>query len=210
MLLIDDDVELLSVLASGLTKEGFKVVTASTSSEAQYKIGNQKFSLILIDLQISGRSGLRIMEQLRSPSSKNGFNMEVPVILMSGHLDVDSVRKAGKMAQAVLSKPLKVKEVAHQINKLLDPHVEGAIPPVTKPATQKEMGIPPEMKNLIHSVAGKLMVASMLTEELQELFEVRTDLTQEGKLLTRIAENLKKIDEILKSSVTLEKNPGLK
>jgi DNA-binding response OmpR family regulator len=49
VLLIDNDQELLQILASFISVIGWKVARSSSIREGLYKLGNQKFDIIFID-----------------------------------------------------------------------------------------------------------------------------------------------------------------
>lgn len=67
ILVVDDDEDLVSLLEDCLTHfdKGFRVETASSGEEALSRMAVQSFALVITDLQMSGMSGLALMEQIR-------------------------------------------------------------------------------------------------------------------------------------------------
>ncbi|MDZ4211945.1 MAG: response regulator, partial [Methylotenera sp.] len=66
LLLVDDDAEFLSVLAPAMHKRGFLVSTAN-SAEAAFELAkNDAPEFAVVDLKMSGNSGLVLVRQLAS------------------------------------------------------------------------------------------------------------------------------------------------
>ncbi|MBF8283302.1 MAG: zraR 7, partial [Anaerolineales bacterium] len=63
LLIVDDEVELLTVLSETLSREGFEVVGASSGSEALEVLREQPvFDLLLTDLMMPGLDGLALLK----------------------------------------------------------------------------------------------------------------------------------------------------
>jgi ActR/RegA family two-component response regulator len=67
------------------------MIWAKTLSEGLMKLNNQKFSCVLLDLQLEKHSGLKLIQQVRNPNSTKQLNADTPIILMSGYLKGDVV-----------------------------------------------------------------------------------------------------------------------
>ncbi len=78
VLVVDDQVAMLSVCEAMLKHLGHSCVLVTGIEEAFEKAGPD-FDLVLTDYRIGGSSGLKLVEDLRDSG--------IPVILMSGHLD---------------------------------------------------------------------------------------------------------------------------
>jgi len=64
-----------------LTKEGFKVIPASTGEEALRIAQTEQPELILLDLMLPKLDGMMVLRILRSSSNTR----EIPVIVLSGN-----------------------------------------------------------------------------------------------------------------------------
>ena len=117
ILIVEDDPYLSRALSVALVETGYAIVLASRFSDAIYKTNNQRFSCILMDLQIEMGSGLKVIQQIRDPS-KQGINFETPIILMSGHLEADIIKAAAGKVQAVIAKPFNTASVLEKISDL--------------------------------------------------------------------------------------------
>ena len=81
ILLIDDDPDVRSLMSRVLEKQGYVVETAARKEEAWQKLQNEKPSLILLDVLLSGNDGREFCREIKAqPEMKN-----VPVIMFSGH-----------------------------------------------------------------------------------------------------------------------------
>ncbi len=79
-ILVVDDTEAMRKCAEYYFKEkGFTVLTAESGEEALPIIIEQKPEVMLLDIDLSGMSGIELLKLVRE------FNNTVKVILMSGH-----------------------------------------------------------------------------------------------------------------------------
>jgi len=88
ILLVDDDVSLLTLLAMGLKAYGFAVTTAGNGIEAlkEYHAHCGNFSSIVTDAHMPQMDGLGFLREVR------GIGYKGRVVLMSGHLSVEELR----------------------------------------------------------------------------------------------------------------------
>lgn len=117
ILLCDDDLGLLSILAAMLKKLGYSVETARDGIESFSKaIKSQPhyYDLIIIDHLMPGLNGLGLVKELR--------DSKIPskIIILSGYLDDElevSFKKLG--VDDILSKPSGANELAECVKALL-------------------------------------------------------------------------------------------
>ncbi len=119
ILVVEDEEFVQELIKDFLEKSEFSVVCSTKISETIYKLNNQKFDLVLLDLKLSGGSGTRIMEQLRNPANENDKNAKTPIIIMSGYLDPAVVKQVAGKVQGVLAKPLNMPELLNKIRMVL-------------------------------------------------------------------------------------------
>lgn len=81
ILVVDDDLDILSVMKILLTMKGFEVEAISKGDIALSKTESFKPDLILLDVLISGHDGRTICKQLKS----NKETSHIPVIMFSAH-----------------------------------------------------------------------------------------------------------------------------
>ena len=99
-LIVDDDSNSLSALATLVSREGFTTSTATNLREARRALQVEAPDVLLVDLQLPDGSGLDLLNE-RPPA--------VDVILVTGHATVDTAVAALRMGAAdYLTKPVDV------------------------------------------------------------------------------------------------------
>lgn len=81
ILVVDDDIDILSVMEILFSMKGFDVEVTSKGENTFPKIESFKPDLILLDVLISGYDGRVICKQLKS----NKSTCHIPVIMFSAH-----------------------------------------------------------------------------------------------------------------------------
>ena len=76
ILIVDDDKDLSFIISEMLTDYGYGVTCAQSCDEAFFLLGERKFSLVLLDINLPDGTGFEICAQLRRASA-------VPVIIAS-------------------------------------------------------------------------------------------------------------------------------
>ncbi|MFV3404473.1 MULTISPECIES: response regulator [Pseudomonas] len=88
ILLVDDEQEALEELAELLEHQGFCCFTASSVSQALKQLTRHPdTALVITDLRMPEESGLSLIQRLRDHTARQ----HLPVIVMSGHADMDDV-----------------------------------------------------------------------------------------------------------------------
>lgn len=109
ILLVEDDVEISTMLKNFLSTENFEVVTAFDGESACDAFFSDCFSLVLLDLMIPKMSGMKVMEKIRE-------NNTVPIIIISAKdTDSDKTLGLGMGADDYITKPFSVTEVLARI-----------------------------------------------------------------------------------------------
>jgi signal transduction histidine kinase/HPt (histidine-containing phosphotransfer) domain-containing protein len=79
VLLVEDDVELVDILDTGLGQDQFKLSTATNSEELTRAIRSHSFDLILLDLGIPGCDGFELLRQLKNDLT----SQHIPIIVVT-------------------------------------------------------------------------------------------------------------------------------
>lgn len=109
ILLIEDDVEISTMLKNFLITEKFEVVTAHDGVSACDKFFSDSFSLVLLDLMIPKMNGIEVMGKIRKYNT-------VPIIIISAKdTDSDKTLGLGLGADDYITKPFSVTEVLARI-----------------------------------------------------------------------------------------------
>lgn len=114
-LIVDDDAHVRSFLRSTLRSLfGCNLLEASTG-EAAFELYKQcKVDIVFLDIQMPGRDGLKILEDLKSIDGK------VKVVIVSAHGTADNVKTAiERGAVGFILKPFHMKKVKAIVEKLV-------------------------------------------------------------------------------------------
>lgn len=109
LLLVEDDMEISTMLKTFLTTEQFEIVTAPDGESACETFFSDEFSLVLLDLMIPKINGMEVMRKIRQSST-------VPIIIISAKdTDSDKTLGLGLGADDYITKPFSVTEVLARI-----------------------------------------------------------------------------------------------
>jgi two-component system nitrogen regulation response regulator NtrX len=104
ILIVDDERDIRELIAGILRDEGYTTRTARDADETFMQIAQRRPSLVLLDIWLQGSrmDGLEILDYLRKQ------HPEVPVVMISGHGNIETAVSAIKMgAYDFIEKPFK-------------------------------------------------------------------------------------------------------
>ncbi|MEO8033645.1 MAG: sigma-54 dependent transcriptional regulator [Acidobacteriota bacterium] len=114
ILIIDDEPSIRTALANILEDEGHKTTLCESGEEAISHFARDEFDLAILDLWLPGIDGLSVLERVRNAAGTP------PVIVISGHGNVDAAVKATRLgAYDFLEKPLSLERVLLTVNHAL-------------------------------------------------------------------------------------------
>ncbi len=113
VLLIDDDVELCSMLKEYLGRNGFRVNTVHRGDTGLSAVRERGWALILLDVMLPGMNGLEVLKQIRATS-----NVRVLLLTARGE-DVDRIIGLEIGADDYLPKPFNPRELLARIRAVL-------------------------------------------------------------------------------------------
>jgi PAS domain S-box-containing protein len=103
LLVVDDNEMNRDILSRRLRRQGYDVVTAADGTQALELAERQEFSLVLLDIEMPGLSGLEVLETLRRRWSLN----QLPVIIVTARQESrDVVEALNCGANDYLTKPI--------------------------------------------------------------------------------------------------------
>ncbi len=114
ILIVDDDIELISILKNYLNKYNFDVKNVVNSIQMQRLLIREIFDLIILDLVLPGEDGLSVCKKLR------GEKNYIPIIMVTAkNDDIDCVIGLEIGADDYISKPFNPRELLARIRSLL-------------------------------------------------------------------------------------------
>lgn len=100
ILIIDDEKAIRKTLTEILSYEGYKIDEASDGEEGLKKFGEKAYDIVLCDIKMPKLDGIEFLEKSKE------INPDVPVIMISGHGNIDTAVEAVKKgAFDYISKP---------------------------------------------------------------------------------------------------------
>jgi two-component system response regulator CpxR len=113
LLIVDDDVELCSLLKEFLEREGYSVQCVHEGHAALEQAQQGSFELIILDVMLPGLDGFEILKRLRLTS-------RVPVLMLTARgQDVDRIVGLELGADDYLPKPFNPRELAARVKAIL-------------------------------------------------------------------------------------------
>lgn len=113
ILIIDDDKELSFIISEMLESYGYEVSQAENAAAAFNMLSDNKYHLVLLDINLPGTTGFEICRELRKVSS-------VPVIFASARTsETDRITGFDIGGDDYLPKPYSMKELLSRVNALI-------------------------------------------------------------------------------------------
>lgn len=115
ILLVDDDVELIELLAELLTLEGFEIDMANNGLQALQKL-DLSYDLVLLDIMMPVLNGVETLKKIRQEFS-------VPVIMLTARGDdIDRILGLELGADDYIPKPFNDRELVARIKAIYVVH----------------------------------------------------------------------------------------
>ena len=106
VLIVDDEEGIRESLSGILEDEGYDILTAKSGEEAIKMLGESSPDLVFLDIWLTGMDGIQTLQEIKA------IKPDVPVIMISGHGNIELAVKAAKMgAYDFLEKPLSLEKV---------------------------------------------------------------------------------------------------
>lgn len=116
VLVVDDEKDIVALVAYHLTRAGYQVTTASNGPEALREAQREKPALIVLDLMLPGMSGFDVLEQLRADERTR----HVAVLMLTARRDEpDRIRGLSLGADDYLTKPFSPEELVLRVGAIL-------------------------------------------------------------------------------------------
>ena len=116
VLVVDDEPDITALVAYHLAKEGYRVATANTGTEALRAADEQAPDLIVLDLMLPGITGFEVLDALRAREDTR----DIGVIVLTARKDEeDRIRGLSLGADDYLVKPFSPKELVLRVAAVL-------------------------------------------------------------------------------------------
>ena len=109
LLVVEDDEAILHLIDVALTMNYYKVVTAKTGKEADFRLRTEQPDIILLDLGLPDIDGLSLIQQFRD-------FVDTPIIVISARTEEQTIVEAlDRGANDYMTKPFNIDELRARI-----------------------------------------------------------------------------------------------
>jgi len=197
VLLVEDNLVNQQVAQELLTLFNCHVQIANNGEEALHLVQQQKFELVLMDIQMPVMDGISATKEIRK---LGGHYTDIPIVALTAHSlagDKDKSLAAGMNDH--ITKPIELNELSRVLNQYLNNQVEFQQPGQPEPSTQTEVIDYPglNVQAAMDRVLGSTDLYGRIVKEFAKATKVNlTDLQQaiqdkDHKLLVRASHTIK-------------------
>lgn len=116
ILVVDDEPDIIALVAYHLARSGYRVSTASTGTEALQAAREDQPALIVLDLMLPELSGFQVLERVRGDKAL----ADTPVLMLTARQDEpDRVQGLSLGADDYLVKPFSPQELVLRVRNIL-------------------------------------------------------------------------------------------
>jgi len=116
VLVVDDEADIVALVAYHLARSGYRVSTASSGTEALDAARRERPALIVLDLMLPGMSGYEVLQQLRAGDGTR----EVAVLMLTARREEqDRIEGLSLGADDYLTKPFSPQELVLRVAAIL-------------------------------------------------------------------------------------------
>ncbi|MCC6931343.1 MAG: response regulator transcription factor [Gemmatimonadaceae bacterium] len=126
VLVVDDEPDIVALVAYHLVKAGYRVSTAASGPDAVAEARRERPALVVLDLMLPGMSGFEVLEQLRADE----VTRDVAVLMLTARKDEpDRIKGLSLGADDYLTKPFSPQELILRVGAILRRLQAGQQPP---------------------------------------------------------------------------------
>ena len=115
IMVVDDEIGALTLVAIMLERAGFSVLKAKDSEAALQMLNNEMPDLVILDIMMPGMDGIEFCQTLR----KRNQTRDIPVFILSALTDTETKERAKNAgANDFLEKPILHNDIVERVNAL--------------------------------------------------------------------------------------------
>ena len=116
ILVVDDEADIVALVAYHLVKAGYRVSTASTGPDALAASRQERPALVVLDLMLPGASGYEVLEKLRTTPATR----DIAVLMLTARREEpDRIKGLALGADDYLTKPFSPQELVLRVGAIL-------------------------------------------------------------------------------------------
>ena len=115
ILVVDDDPQILELVAFTLENNGHEILRAESGSEALMKTMKEMPDLVLLDLKLPDKNGDQVLAEIKETQN------QVPVVMMSAHGTIKvAIEAIKKGALDFIEKPFEIEELELKVQQVFE------------------------------------------------------------------------------------------
>lgn len=119
VLVVDDNQDVRDLVVHILDADGFHVYSATDGENALAILNSNQVDLVLLDVMMPGKSGLEVLQEIRSGSNKK--IREIPVMMITAKSSTDDIDQAlAHGANSYVVKPFRGTTIREKVRSILD------------------------------------------------------------------------------------------
>lgn len=148
ILIVEDEEEILELVAYNLTREGYTVRTVTTGEDALKEVHRQPPDLMLLDLMLPGVDGLEVCRKVKADS----VSRDLPVIMLTAKSEeADIVTGLELGADDYITKPFSRRVLLARVKAVLRRHSDAALVDENALVTIHELTINPGRHEVLYN-----------------------------------------------------------
>ena len=117
ILVVEDDLDQSKALAGALNASGYSAVVTAGARDAMFKLKNQKFYCVVLDLLLAGENGTEVVNFMRT--RRDTPNLDTPILIMSANLSSETMKALAGKIQGAIVKPFEPSVLVERVVHLL-------------------------------------------------------------------------------------------
>jgi DNA-binding response OmpR family regulator len=114
ILIVDDNQDIFSVVKDALEVEGYVVMSAVNTAEAEALLNEEKFALIVCDIKMPDEDGIAFYDRISKTRNLPAF------LFISGEVSVDNFERINAInSEGLLTKPFRVRELRERVRQII-------------------------------------------------------------------------------------------
>ena len=119
ILVVDDNQDVRDLIVHILSADGFHVFSAAGGANGLAILKANEIDLVLLDVMMPGKSGLEVLQEIRSGSNKK--IREIPVMMITAMSSTDDVDQALAIgANSYVVKPFRGTTIREKVRTILE------------------------------------------------------------------------------------------
>jgi len=210
IMIIDDQVESIELLAANLAPQGYEIIRAATGEEALGKLAGDQIDLILLDVVMPGMDGLEVARRIRQDDAGG----RIPIIMVTMLQETESrIKGIEAGCDDFITKPFDKTELLARVRSLLKVKAYNDLMNDYRNELESELAkrtgeLHDALENLRQDITNRKRAELTVQTQTEELQEVNEKMLATGENLRQSEERYRLLFEQARDSIMLLELPA--